>query len=225
MISIDARRILMKRTGQAVLFAGVAALSGCLGPTYGTGKSQGQMLFDDLNNIVALGGSSDAEPIAYTEREALRTPENTSVLPAPQQRTGPETARQRAARLQAAAYQGEGPVPASEMNRQKEGVTQDYLDRTRGSGYDFAKTQKYGEANVLRPDELARRSELYKQRMAERNAADRQTRKLLSEPPLDYRQPSAAAPVGEFGVDEATKERRLRGSQSLLSKVGEYLPF
>ncbi|MER0238550.1 hypothetical protein [Fulvimarina sp. MAC8] len=225
MISTDTRRIVMKRAAQAALLAGVAALSGCLGPTYGTGKSQGEMFFDDLNNIVALGGSSDAEPIAYTEREALRTPENTSVLPAPQQRSGPETDRQRAARLQAAAYQGEGPVPASEMNRQKEGVTQDYLDRTRGDGYNFERMRNSGESGVLPPQELARRSELFRQKMAERNGADRQTRKMLSEPPLDYRQPSAAAPVGELGEDEATKQRRLRGSKSLLSKVGDYLPF
>jgi hypothetical protein len=35
-------------------------------------------------------------------------------------------------------------------------------------------------------------------------------RKYLSEPPIDYRQASANAPVGELGEDEATKERRLK---------------
>ncbi|MEN3794148.1 hypothetical protein [Fulvimarina sp. MAC3] len=226
MISTDTRRIVMKRVSQAAMLAGVAALSGCLGPTYGTGKSQGAMLFDDLNNMVALGGSGDAEPIAYTEREALRQPDNTSVLPAPRAPAPrQETAAERRARIQAAAYQGDGPVPAGQMSGGNPYVTQDYLDKTRGDGFSFDEVRRRDEAGLLSPAELASRSERVKKLVAEQNAASRTTRKMLSEPPLDYRQPSAAAPVGDPGVDEATKERRMKGSKSLLSKVGEYLPF
>ena len=60
------------------------ALTGCLGPTYGTGKSQGETLFDDLNNVVSLGGDNKSAEIAYAPRPELVKPENTGVLPAPQ---------------------------------------------------------------------------------------------------------------------------------------------
>ena len=226
MNSTDTRRIVMKRAGYAALLAGVAALSGCLGPTYGTGKSQGAMLFDDLNNIVALGGSGDAEPIAYTEREALRTPENTSVLPAPRAPAPrQETAAEARARIQSAAYQGDGPVPVGQMSGNNPYVTQDYLDKTRGDGFSFDEVRSRDESGLLSPAELASRSERVKKLVAERNAASRTQRTMLSEPPLDYRRPSSAAPVGDPGVDEATKQRRMKGSESMLSKLGDLLPF
>ena len=38
----------------------------------------------------------------------------------------------------------------------------------------------------------------------------RQSANILSEPPLEYRQAAADAPVGEIGEDEYRKERRLK---------------
>ena len=47
-------------------------------------------------------------------------------------------------------------------------------------------------------------------RMAEGKQGDPNTRKYLSEPPLDYRVASGTAPQGELGEDEYKKERRLK---------------
>ena len=227
MISQMTRLHAAKRFSTVGLLAGVVALSGCLGPTYGTGASQGEMLFEDLNNVVSLGsGGSDSEPIAYTERAELRTPENTSILPPPQQAAArAETEQERRRRLQAAAYSGDGPVPASEMSGAKPGVTQDYLDRTRGNGYSFAEAKARDESNVLSPAELRSKSALVKERIAQNSAANQNTRRLLSEPPLEYRKPAANAPVGDPGLDEDVKQRRMRGSESMMSKIGDLLPF
>ncbi|WP_322186767.1 hypothetical protein [Fulvimarina sp. 2208YS6-2-32] len=219
-------RLFARPTCHVALLAGVVALSGCLGPTYGTGTSQGEMLFDDLNNVVSFGSGGDSEPIAYTERPELRTPENTSILPPPQEPAArPETEFERRQRIQSAAYSGDGAVPVSQMTGPKPGVTQDYLDRTRGDGYDFAEVRSRDESITLSPAELRSRSALVRERIAQNSAANQNQRRYLSEPPLEYRRPSAAAPVGDPGLDEEVKQRRLRGSESLFSKVGDLLPF
>ncbi|MBC6718067.1 hypothetical protein H9Q09_17925 [Aurantimonas sp. DM33-3] len=207
------------------------ALTGCLGPTYGTGKSQGETLFDDLNNVVSLGGDNKSAEIAYAPRPELVKPENTGVLPAPQtarNTTGdpnwPESPEQRSARLQAAAYQGDGPMPADVATARKEGVTQAYLDRTSSDGFDFGKNND--DAPLLTPQQLRSRGELVRARLKERAQGSPAQRKYLSEPPVAYRQPAATAPVGDPGVDESVKERRLRGSgEGLGSKIRDLLPF
>lgn len=214
----------------AALVLSTASLAGCLGPTYGTGKSQGETLFDDLNNMVSLGtGGSDSEPIAYRPRTELVKPENTSILPQPQQ-PRPETSlvespEQRRARLQAAAYQGDGPIPADVATARKEGVTQDYLDRTTGAGYDFRNKNNRDEAGVLSPEAMQGRGELMRERLAASRQGRPDVRRTLSEPPLDYRKPAASAPVGEVGVDEEVKQRRLQGTESLGTKIRNALPF
>lgn len=206
-------------------------LTGCLGPTYGTGKSQGETLFDDLNNVVSLGSDNKGAEIAYAPRPELVKPEDTGVLPAPQtarNTTGdpnwPESPEERGERLRAAAYKGDGPIPADVATARKEGVTQGYLDRTSGNGYDFNKNSD--DADLLTPQELRSRGELVQARIREQAQGSPTQRKYLSEPPVAYRQPAASAPVGDPGVDESVKERRLRGSgDGLGSKIRDLLPF
>lgn len=226
MISATKRRAFYAAT----LLATAPALTGCLGPTYGTGKSQGETLFDDLNNVVSLGSSNTSE-IAYSPRPELVRPESTSVLPAPQPTRNttsdpnwPESPEQRAARRQAAAYQGDGPVPADVASARKEGVTEAYLDRTKGSGYEFTNDD---DPQILSPDELRGRGELMRERLKASQQGSPTQRRYLSEPPLDYRKPAATAPVGEPGVDESVKERRIRGASNdgLGSKIRNLLPF
>lgn len=222
-----------KVVAAAALTAGCLSLAGCLGPTYGTGKSQGETLFDDINNMVSLGGENKTAAIAYAPRPDLVKPDNTQVLPAPQparNTTGdpnwPESPEERSARIRAAAPEGEGLLPAEFATRRKEGVTQDYLDRTtRGNGA-LDMIGRDSRSNVVSPEELQGRAELMRQRLRERQQGNPEQRKYLSEPPLDYRQPAASAPVGDPGEDEDVKARRMRGNKGgFLDKVGELLPF
>ena len=215
-----------KALGAAAIVAGCLSLGGCLGPTYGTGKSQGETLFDDLNNFVALGDTEKPQ-IAYTPRPDLVKPENTKVLPPPAATRNtvddpnfPESPEARTRRLQAAAYQGEGPLPASVANARKEGVTQDYLDRTtRGQGRYSSQTE-HG-AGILSPQELRSRKELIQARLKDQRQGSATDRKYLSEPPIAYRQPAATAPVGDPGEDEETKARRLKGNRGLFERIGD----
>ncbi|MCE7029571.1 hypothetical protein [Jiella avicenniae] len=220
-----------KGVAAAILVIGCLSLVGCLGPTYGTGKSQGETLFDDMNNFVSLGGDDEGKKVAYTPRPELVKPESTTVLPQPQvarNTTGdpdwPESPEERSARIRAAAYQGDGPLPAEFATKRKEGVTQEYLDRTGGGSFDFNKNSD--DAGVLSPAQMESRSELIKKRLAEQKQGSPTQRRYLSEPPIKYREPAATAPVGDPGEDEEVKQRRLRGNgPGLLDKVGDLLPF
>lgn len=224
------RRMALSIAGASLV---TAALSGCLGPTYGTGKSQGETLFDDLNNIVSLGDSSNeknAVVAASAPRPELVKPDNTSILPPPQPTRSadnlPESPEQRSARLQAAAYQGDGPLPAEFASARKENVPQGYLDRTTNGGRGLDALERENASTVLSPQELKGRGELIKQRLRDQKHGSADTRKYLSEPPVSYRKPAATAPVGEPGVDEEIKQRRMRNdNESLASKIRNILPF
>ena len=224
------RRVALSMAGVGLV---AASLSGCLGPTYGTGKSQGETLFDDLNNVVSLGDSSaekNARVAASNPRPELVKPANTTILPPPQPtRTAdnlPESPEQRSARLQAAAYQGDGPIPADIATARKENVPQGYLDRTTNGGSGLKALSQENANTVLSPDQLKGRGELMRQRLRDQRQGSADTRKYLSEPPVSYRKPAATAPVGDPGTDEEVKQRRMRNDkETLASKIRNLLPF
>ena len=59
-------------------------LSGCLGPTYGTGKSSTEQLFEDLGSSLSLAKKKDGPAINYAPRPDIVKPADTTALPAPQ---------------------------------------------------------------------------------------------------------------------------------------------
>ncbi|WP_102961495.1 hypothetical protein [Mangrovicella endophytica] len=223
------------RSAVGFLILSVAGLSlaGCVGPTYGTGRSQGETLFDDMNNLVALGGD-DKEAIDYSPRAALVKPSTTTVLPPPQESRSstadprwPESPEARTKRIRENAYQGDDdtPIPANVMTARKEGITDDRMAAatTSRTGY---RMQSDNADTTLSPDELKSGSELVRQRIKERNQGSPTQRKYLSEPPLTYRQAATTAPANDPGVDEDVKAARLkRNSDSLGAKLKSLLPF
>lgn len=62
----------------------LVALAGCLGPTYGTDKTAGEQLMEDLGSAMSLR-STETTQINYAPRPDLVQPPNPAVLPAPQQ--------------------------------------------------------------------------------------------------------------------------------------------
>ncbi|MDZ7823654.1 MAG: hypothetical protein U5K75_06150 [Ahrensia sp.] len=44
------------------------SISGCLGPTYGTGKTAGEHLVDDLGGVLSLAPKTPAAQIDYKSR-------------------------------------------------------------------------------------------------------------------------------------------------------------
>ena len=222
--------------GRAPLFLGASAvcaaalLSGCMGsPTYGTDKTAGQQLFEDVTGVISteglIGRGREAE-IAYKPRPELVRPASLEVLPEPQQELAsaenpawPESPEERRARLRAEATENQdnpnyrSPIVSSgtrTVTRTEAHRNPNYMDRAprpqvmEGSGQNRAEVQR---------------------RIRENRQGTPTTRKYLSEPPLDYRVPAETAAAGELGEDERVKERRLRQAAGKSGSWRDYVPW
>ncbi|KTR03902.1 hypothetical protein NS365_17230 [Aureimonas ureilytica] len=197
------------------------ALSGCMGPTYGTGVSQGQQLFNDIDNAVSLGGSNKPR-VDYSPRAELVKPKSIGALPPPRDAVVdpnlPESPEMRRGRLHAAAPNPDGVLPVGFMTSKKDGMDVE----TPAASF---RRQQDDDNSWIDPRTMAgQRTQASAARTVGQQGSPDQ-RKYLSEPPLTYRQPAATAPVGDPGEDEEVKERRAKGTTSVASKLGSLWPF
>jgi hypothetical protein len=73
-------------TGLAGVTASTILLSGCLSsPTYGTHKTAGEHLVDDVSNALNILPDTKNDQIAYQPRPGLVVPKSTDKLAPPQQ--------------------------------------------------------------------------------------------------------------------------------------------
>jgi hypothetical protein len=71
----------MYRVGTLVVLLGVAlGASSCMGPTYGTDKSSGEQLVDDLGDAMSIAPKKKTEALAYQPRGTLVKPADTTKL-------------------------------------------------------------------------------------------------------------------------------------------------
>jgi hypothetical protein len=211
--------------------AGMAAvLSGCMSsPTYGTGVSSNQQLLNDVSGLLTLGPRDKGPEIAYTPRAELVKPSSLAVLPEPQQDMAstdnpawPESPEQRRARLRAEATANQdNPAYRSPITGSPGTVVADARAAGVPSTFDDPERSMNSPAMSLHQSQ---RIEL-KRRVQENNQGDPASRKYLSEPPTDYRQPSAAAPTGDLGVDEWKKERMARRASGDGKTWRDFVPW
>jgi len=196
----------------ASLLAGVSPLAGCGGPTYGTGVSSGQQLVNDFSNITKWGSLSSNKGVDSNPRPPLVPPTAADLskpLPPPQESLAasnnpqwPESPEQRRARLRAEAT----------ANRNNPNyvspIIQDEAQTGGGQNYTSNGLDRAADRQAAMPDPSVTKEQtaLYRKLKAEnspQNAA--KTRKYLTQPPLDYFQPSPNAPVGDTGESEDEK--------------------
>ena len=193
------------------LVAAAALLSGCMSsPTYGTDKTANAQLMADMGGILSFRDKKKAQ-IEYAPRPELVKPaKGQEALPPPQDTVAaasnpnwPESPEARLARLRADADANidnpnyNSPIVPDMANAGPPQKQPTGSWRARESGVTDA------------ADAAAQKAE-YQKRLAETRQGSSQTRKFLSEPPIDYRQAAADAPTGELGEDEYRKERRLK---------------
>lgn len=190
---------------RAPLFVGASAacaaalLSGCVSsPTYGTGKSANQQLFEDITGVIStdalIGGSRESE-IAYKPRPELVRPASLEVLPEPQRELAstensawPESPEQRRARLRAEATENQdNPTYRSPI--------------VIGPGLPTNSGDEGGLSTQEQRAEFLRRKR-------DANQGSATTRKYLSEPPVEYRTPNETAAADDLGEEEWKKQRR-----------------
>ncbi len=191
-------------------------LAGCQSPTYGTDKTASDQLVSDVSNIFSLGPAK-RPAVDYKPRPTLVRPSKAEIasLPSPQDSVVSagnaawvESPEEKRARLRA---------EADENSNDPSWRPQIDTDMARESASRFPKEKSSvintrSQESGVQPTgtSTALQAQQFKQKMAETRQGSPTSRKYLSEPPTDYRQASAAAPVGELGEDELKKERRLR---------------
>ena len=193
----------------AALMAGGLMLSGCIGgPTYGTDKSAGEQLVDDLGSAISLAPPKK-DPVKYQPRAGL-------VLPPKQQQT--------------ALVEPQQTLASRETNPAWIESPEETRDRLR----EEADANK-NNPNYVSP--LAKASANGRQLSAkEQQAASREARKLemgaysdkrrfLSDPPLEYRRlpEDAETDLGEPEKDKA--RRRKKEAQIKNSGTKWWWPF
>lgn len=189
------------------IIAASLTVSGCLGPTYGTGTPATTQLIDDLGSIASVGSPRKGADIEYKPRPAIVKPTDTASLPAPQQNVAEnnpewvESPEETRARLVAEADANAGNAAYRSPLARRSGTSGSYKPIPRNKG-EQAAPEKFGVNNTANQG-----AEFRRRRQIEKGAySDR--RRFLSDPPLTYRQPSETAPVGDLGEPERAKERR-----------------
>lgn len=205
------------------------ALTGCMSsPTYGTDKTSGAQLADDLSNAFSFAPQKK-ERIDYKPRPALvkPAPGQRETLPVPQDNITktasaewPESPEQRRARLraEATAHQDDPRYQSQIVNDIDVGT-----DAARQALRESASDKPMAHHNTAASD-AARRAEVNR-RLAEAKQGDPNSRKYLSEPPLDYRVASGTAPQNDIGEDEYKKERRLKRQATGKKGMFDWLPW
>ena len=188
------------------------ALSGCMGsPTYGTDKTAGEQLAGDLSSAFSFAPKR-GEKIDYKPRPELvkPAPGQKENLPPPQESIEtasadwPESPEARRARLRAdATAHQDDPAYQSQIVDDVQTDPVAVKKAMAESGSSHPPRWSPADSDKGRAAEIQRRT-------AEGKQGDPNTRKYLSEPPLDYRVAASTAPQGELGEDEYKKERRLK---------------
>ncbi|MEQ8481017.1 MAG: hypothetical protein RIC18_10185 [Hoeflea sp.] len=190
------------------VIAASLALSGCLGPTYGTDKSSTEQLVDDLGNIASIGPQRKGADIEYNPRPAIVKPPQTASLPAPQQ----NISENNPAWVESPEETRERLVAEAEENGNSAGFRSPLARRGVDSSAGGPTTLGRGADGPPTPFETAtrdkRQREAYQQARKIQQGAYSDRRRFLSDPPLTYRKPAETAPVGELGEPEKVKERR-----------------
>lgn len=219
-----------------LMIGGAAAMAGCTtAPTYGTGKRSDVQLVEDVSNIVSLSPPK-REKVAYKPRPSLVKPPNTVLLPPPQQEliagnpAWPESPEERRARIRAEAdansdnpnFQSEIIASTPGGPRKKRRTPDRRGDREAADGVPNL-TPITNPTRILASKKKKR--EEVNARLAEQPVVAK--RRYLSDPPVEYQQTAATAPINDIGESERDKEKR----RERLIKAGDrkswrdYLPF
>lgn len=203
--------------------------SGCMSsPTYGTGVSANEQLLTDVSSIVSVAPQRK-DPIDYKPRPELvkPAPGQATDLPAPQEQVAkagnpdwPESPEQRRKRLRDEA----------DANRDNAFYKPSIVNDVSGSGPDYTASQagvtaKARDSGVMPAGQAAVQRREVQKKLAESRQGSSTTRRYLSEPPLDYRQPAGTAAADDLGEDELVKQRRAKKLATQPRGIKDYIPW
>jgi len=222
----------MKKSVFSFNLAAVAlVLAGCTGgTTYGTGTTHEEATMQGMRNIFTL--RNEQVEIDYKPRPELVMPANKNVLPQPVQsqalttdQNWPVDPEQRIA-----AVRGQAPQPDEYGNLPTEYLTdtdKPGISRTSGLSDELRRETRRGNVNAgsdqfieaIKDDANGvGEGRVARERREQLAYSTGVKRKFLTEPPVEYRTPSATAEAGELGISDdelsarQAEDRRLRRS-------------
>lgn len=182
-------------------------LAGCMGPTYGTGKTAGEQLLDDLGDVASITpDNTEARKIKYQPRGGLVVPKGATetALVAPQKSVaGAENPEWL-----------EGPEEMRERLREEATANQD------DPNYRSPLVSQHATGRKL---SAAEQQAAYREARKLQMGAYADKRRYLSDPPLEYRRLPEGAEA-DLGESERDKERR-RKKAAAMAKSGSWWPF
>jgi len=205
-------------------------LSGCnVGPTYGTGKTSGQQLVDDIASLASLRTkTTHVETRPRPDLVLLSNQTGGRTLPEPQEnvaQTGgadwPESPEERRQRLrdEATANQDNPRYVSPIVNDTAAEAPQP----SRRGG--ILQGREENAMPVLTRSQMRAQKAEYQHRQQQNQGGSANQRKYLSEPPVAYRLPAASAPVDDPGPDEVQKERKRKAATKGKEGKSKWWPF
>ncbi|SOC34982.1 hypothetical protein SAMN05892877_101127 [Rhizobium subbaraonis] len=198
----------IRLAGAAALLGACAVLSGCVGgPTYGTDKTSGEQLMDDLGNAVMLRPPNGDKKIAYQPRGSLVVPKDEATLIQPQKTL---------------ASTADNPQWVESPEDMRERLKAEATENERKIGYNSPlQTQN----NTMRQLSTKEQQEQYREARKLQQGLYSDKRRYLSDPPLEYRKlPEEAA--ADLGEPERKKEiRRKKEAKMANSGTKKWWPF
>lgn len=183
------------------VLASLLVLAGCNTPTYGTGRSVELAMIEELTGNLAGGGKKKQAPIDYKARSELVLPPSAQ-LPAPEQKL---------ALAQTAAWPNDPDQNRAAQNTSGE-IPEEFrkgrLARGSTSGSSTVSPIDITEMNTAQRLEAQRKFREQRAKMGTGNATER---RYLTDPPSEYRVPSANAEQPE-DIAVSTAPRTLFGS-------------
>ncbi|MEW9616406.1 hypothetical protein AB3G45_21550 [Shinella sp. S4-D37] len=195
------------RTGLFGLLGASFVLTGCMGPTYGTGKSVGEQLVEDVGNAVMVRpDNKEAKSIRYQPRGGLVVPKDELALTTPQ------------------------PSVAGKDNPQWLESPEDMRERLRTEADENRNDTNYrsplaSQGTTNRKLSAAEQTAAYREARRLQMGAYADKRRYLSDPPLDYRRLPEEAQA-DLGEPEKVKERRRKKEAKAAKQSGSaWWPF
>ncbi|NVP56234.1 hypothetical protein [Mycoplana rhizolycopersici] len=198
----------IRLAGAAALLGACAVLSGCVGgPTYGTDKTSGEQLMDDLGNAVMLRPPNGDKKIAYQPRGSLVVPKDEATLIQPQKTL---------------ASTADNPQWVESPEDMRERLKAEATENERKIGYN---SPLQSQNNTMRQLSTKEQQEQYREARKLQQGLYSDKRRYLSDPPLEYRKlPEEAA--ADLGEPERKKEiRRKKEAKMANSGTKKWWPF
>ncbi len=214
----------MRKLMVPLLLVSAASMSACTykGTTYGSGTTHEEQTLKGLYNMLSLR-PEQSDPIEYSARPDLVMPSSKTTLPQPEQDAAstaendwPVAPEEKLAEIRDSAPEPDwrtGDLPTEYLVGEKPGIKSSASSSRALTRRESAKS--FGSGNELltaiKEDSKGQTdSDRIKERKDQLAYSTGVQRKFLTEPPAEYRTPSANAEAGDLGISKQEIDERER---------------